>query len=101
MRGHPRHIPITVAPGRVADTLLPLDERDRIALGSQPGAFADFRVRVFPSRHSLEVFLRNQTIWSALVKDEVAANMLLHPAYQKSKFDAAAYAKLCHELGRD
>ena len=85
MRGRPKHIPETVALGRLND-LRQSPEAERIALFPLEW---DYRVKVYPSRESLKVFLGKQTgafgvkCWHALIKDVVSPSMLVCRYYQK------------------
>lgn len=48
----------------------------------------DYFVKRYPSRNSLETFLKNPGQWKAVIKKEVDKNMVVHPAFEVERADA-------------
>ena len=47
-----------------------------------PGVFGDYKVKRYPSRKSLETFLRTPGGWRAVIKTAVGKGMVAYPAFQ-------------------
>lgn len=74
--------PKTVPLARLRE-LASLPHADRIAVRPQRGTLNfDYTVKVYPSRESLETFLKNPGAWKAIVKNPVHPNMLVYPAFE-------------------
>ena len=48
----------------------------------------DYFVKRYPSRNSLETFLKNPGQWKAVIKKEVDKNMVVHPAFEVERADS-------------
>lgn len=79
----PHSIPSSIPFGRIPD-LRSLPDAELIALKPGRGVMDDYLVKRYPSRLSLETFLKNPGQWFALVKNPVMPGMLIYPAFQKA-----------------
>ena len=75
------HLPKSTTLGRLNDLQ---SHPDALRIAYKPGknVFDELTLKIYPSRASLETFLKQPGEWKALVKNPVSPQMLIYPAFQ-------------------
>lgn len=75
------HLPKSIPLGRL-NGLQSHPEANRIAYKPGKNVLDELTLKLYPSRTSLETFLKQPGEWKALVKNPVSPQMLIYPAFQ-------------------